>query len=145
VTRRELTQAFFALGLFAPGVAFAQSPQTSNYSSVEVIAGKSVQLGYHASAAKNCKAAPPPAVRVVQPPKAGMLIVRRGALTTDRVGGCPRLQTPAQVVFYQARVGHAGTDHVVYEVTGLDGEVSTYDVSVEVKEPTPTSSDGKGI
>ena len=48
-----------------------------NYTSVDASAGKLVQLTYHASANKNCTAAPLPTIRVTQAPKAGVLTVRR--------------------------------------------------------------------
>ena len=55
----------------------------------------------------------------------------RGELKTDQVLGCPWLKIPAQVVFYQARVGAIG-DHLVYEVTTPTGEVGAYDVTISV-------------
>jgi hypothetical protein len=42
---------------------------------------------------------------------------------------------PAQVVFYQARTGATGSDHLVYEVTNPTGEVGTYDVTINIKNP----------
>ena len=83
-----------------------------------------------------------PTVRVITPPKDGMLMVRRGDLTTDKVAGCPPVKTPAQAVFYQARAGYTGPDEVKYEVTSENGEVATYDVTINVKEPPATSKPG---
>lgn len=75
--------AFAIAGCFVT-VAFAQG---TNYTSVEAIAGKPVRLTYHA-AANNCVAAPPPTIRVTQPPKDGILMVRKAMLTTEKVAGC---------------------------------------------------------
>ena len=126
-------------------VALAQPAPTSNYTSIEATPAKPVQLGYHASAHKNnCSPAPLPTIRVVQVPKAGTLTVRRALLTTDKIAGCPGLKIPAQVVFYQARAGATGSDHIVYEVTSENGEVATYDVTINIKEaPKPTSDTKK--
>ncbi len=125
--------------------ALAQTAPTSNYTSVEAIPNKALQLGYYASAHKsNCTPAPMPTIRVRQNPKSGLLIVRRATLTTNNVPGCPGLKIPAQVVFYQARGGAAGSDHVVYEVTNANGEVGNYDVSITIKEApkaNPASKD----
>ena len=44
------------------------------------------------------------------------------------------MRSPAQVVFYQARAGYQGPDHVRYAVTNKHGEVATYDVAITVKE-----------
>ena len=115
-------------------VAIAQPAPSSNYTSIEATPDKPVQLGYHASAHKNCTPAPLPTIRVIQVPKAGTLTVRRALLTTDKIAGCPSLKIPAQVVFYQARAGATGSDHIVYEVTDFNGEVGTYDVTIKIKE-----------
>ena len=74
--------------------ASAALAQATNYTSVEATAGKPVQLTYHASANKNCTPAPLPTVRVTQAPKAGVLIVRKAVLTTDKIAGCPSTQDP---------------------------------------------------
>ena len=115
-------------------VALAQPAPTSNYTSIEATPDKPVQLGYHASAHKNCTPAPLPTVRIIEAPKSGILTVRKAVLTTDKIAGCPGLKIPAQVVSYQARAGAAGNDHIVYEVTDFNGEVGTYDVTIKIKE-----------
>ena len=115
-----LTQALAAL---ISTVALAQPAPTSNYTSFEATPAKPVQLGYYASAHKNCTPAPLPTIRVIAAPKSGTLTVRRGALTTNAVPGCPGLKISAQVVFYQARAGSIGADQLVYEVTNPTGEV----------------------
>jgi hypothetical protein len=124
-------------------VALAQPAPSSNYTSFEATSAKPVQLGYYASANKDCTPAPLPKIRVVATPKSGTLTVRPGELKTDQVAGCPGLKTPAQVVFYQARGGAVGTDHVVYEVTTSTGEVATYDVTITIKEGPKPASPGK--
>jgi len=111
-----------------PGLA-----QNANYTSVEATSDRPVQLSYHASAHKNCTPARLPTVRVIEAPKSGTLTVRGAVLKTDKVAGCPGLKTPAQVVFYLARPGYDGPDHVKYEVTSENGEVGAYDVTIGVK------------
>jgi hypothetical protein len=101
--------------------------------SVEATSEKPVQLSYHASAHKNCTPAALPTIRVIEAPKSGTLTVRGAVLKTDKISGCPGLKTPAQVVFYLARQGYAGPDHVKYEVTSENGEVATNDVTITVK------------
>jgi hypothetical protein len=110
--------------------AFAQ-PAT-NYTTVDVVSGKQVQLTYHATA-KDCTPLEPPTVKVTTPPKEGVLMIRSGTLATDRFTGCGRIKVPAQVVFYQARQGYVGSDHVSYDVTDIKGAVSSYDVTINVK------------
>jgi hypothetical protein len=62
-------------------------------------------------------------------------------LKTDQIAGCPGLKIPAQVIFYQARAGAAGSDHLVYLVTNPTGEVGSYDVTITIKE-SPKSNSG---
>lgn len=117
--------------------AFAQAV---NYMSVEAIAGKPLQLSYHASAHKSdCAPAPLSTFDVLQPPKLGVLTVRKGTLTTNKLPGCPGLKIPAEVVFYRGREGSAGPDHVIYKVTSSGGEVEVYDVTVTLN-PAPASN-----
>src|SRR5271154_5213704 len=97
--------------------AAAQPAPTSNYTSFEANPGRPVQLGYYAIAHKDCTPAPLLMIRVIEAPKSGTLTVRRGDLKTDQMAGCPGSKIPAQVTFYEARIGTTGTDHLVYEVT----------------------------
>src|ERR1700689_853582 len=123
-----------ALVGFVPPAAFGQAP---NYPSVEAISGKPVQLTYHADAHKStCTPAPLPTLRVIEPPKNGVLTVRKAVLSTDKIPGCPGLKTPALVVFYQAKEGYSGSDHVSYAVTNPEGQTQGYDVTIAVK-PAP--------
>jgi len=109
-----LAALFSLTAALSSNPALAQPAPTSNYTSFEATSAKPVRLGYYASANKDCAPAPLPKIRVVATPKSGTVTVRPGELKTDQVAGCPGLKTPAQVVFYQARAGAVGTDHVVY-------------------------------
>ena len=96
-----------------------------------------MQLTYHADAHKStCTPAPIPTFRVIEPPKNGVLSVRKAVLSTDKVPGCPGLKTPALVVFYQGKEGYSGSDHVSYAVTNAAGQTQGYDVTITVK-PAP--------
>jgi hypothetical protein len=118
-------------------IAPAALGQALNYTSVEAIAGKPVQLTYHADAHKStCTPAPIPTLRVIEPPRDGVLTIRKAVLSTDKIPGCPGLKTPALVVFYQAKEGYRGTDHVSYAVTNPEGQTQGYDVTIAVK-PAP--------
>lgn len=139
--------ALLALAFLSPTAALTQPAPTANYTSFEVTWTKPVQIGYYAIARKDCTAAPAPTIRVVEAPKSGTLTIRSGELTTSAVAGCPRLRTPAQVVFYQARAGTIGTDHIVYAVVSSDGKIDGYDVTITIREPpkAPISDQDKPI
>jgi hypothetical protein len=134
-----------ALGAVASVVACAALAEGSvSYASIEATSDHPVQLSYHGSAHRgNCSAAPVPTVRVTEPPKEGALVVREGVLTTDKVAGCPQLKIPAEVVFYEARAGYTGPDHVAYQVTDEKGQVASYDVTITVKEGSAPSEPSK--
>lgn len=126
-------------------VTAALAQGSANYTRIEATPGKPVQVSYHASAHKNCTPAALPTVRVKEPPKWGILTIRKAILTTAKVAGCPPIKTPAQVVFYLARRGYEGPDHVKYEVTSENGEVAAYDVTITVKAPPKRERAGDQI
>jgi len=97
-----------------PGAAMAQVASSSSYTSFGVAQGAIVQLGYYASANNNCTPARPPTIRVIEKPRSGVLTVRPGELTTDRIAGCLSVKTPAQIVSYEARSDDTDTDHLIY-------------------------------
>jgi hypothetical protein len=120
-----------ALAWLVPATALGQAV---NYTSVEAIAGKPVRLTYHADAHRStCTPAPMPTLRVIEPPKDGVLTVRKALLTTNKIAGCPGLKTLALVVFYQAKEGYSGSDHVSYAVTNAAGQTQGFDVTITVK------------
>ena len=115
-------------------LTYAQNAPIVNYSSVDATSAMPVQLGYYASARKDCTPGPVPTIRVSQSPKLGYLTIRPAQLTTSAFAGCLGLKVPVEVVFYQARVGATGTDHVVYEVKNAGNALNDYDVSITIKE-----------
>jgi hypothetical protein len=120
--------------MFIAASAFPAFSQSANYKSTETVAGVASQLDYFATGKKDCSPAAPPTVRVITPPKHGLLTIRRGTVTTNKIQNCPNLQTPVNVIFYTGNAGYAGPDEVVYEVTDSKGEVSVYNIAVNVKE-----------
>ena len=126
----RLVSTVFAV--LASAAAFAQS---ANYTSVDTVAGALTRIGYFASAKKDCAPAPLPTIRVLKPPKHGVLSIRAGAVVTNQVANCPNLKTPAQVLFYLGNADYRGADELAYEVTSSNGDVGVYNVSVTVKEP----------
>ena len=129
---RRLLTSFLTLVL-----ASGASAQVVNYTTVEAVIGKPTRINYHGSANRDCTPDPPPTVRVIDPPRWGVLTVLKGDLTTNVLSNCPGLKVPAQIVFYAARSGATGRDHVSYEVTTASGKVMTYDVTIEIKHDAP--------
>jgi hypothetical protein len=122
-------------------LALSASPaltQSVNYKGAETVAGVASQLDYFATAKKDCSPTPPPSIKVITPPKHGLLTIRRGTVTTNKIPNCPNLQTPVNVIFYTGNAGYAGADEIVYEVTDAKGEIAIYNINVKVNEgPKP--------
>ena len=97
---------------------------------IEIAPGAAVRLNIHASATRDCKPAGLPEVKLIDPPSAGMVRVRRALLTTSQVEGCPNLRVPAQVVFYVSRPDSTGTDHLSYEVRSVTGESRVFEFDI---------------
>jgi hypothetical protein len=113
--------------------------QVTEHGSVVATGNKPVQLTYHASA-KNCVATEPPAIKIVEAPKDGALIIRSGMLTTEKFAGCGQIRVPAQVVFYEANERYVGSDHATYEAIASNGGVTKYEVAITVQPNSPPSS-----
>jgi hypothetical protein len=130
--RRPVWLAATAASLAIP--AFAQ---TTDYTSFDAMPGKPIEIGNYAAVGRTCSAGAPPTIKVVEPPREGTLRVRTGERVYT-VANCPPVKLQAQVVTYQARDGAAGTDHVVYDIVGANGQVSTKDVTIRLHDaPRP--------
>ncbi len=57
--------------------------------------------------------------------------------------GSHRIKVPAQVVFYNPKEGYVGSDHVIYEVTDSNGQVTTYDTTITAKAGPPGAPNSK--
>jgi hypothetical protein len=130
-------------GLAAIILTAGAAEQSDNYTSVDVVSEKPMQIGYHASINKDCTPAPPPQIHVLTPPKFGTLSVRRAVLTTGPANACPNVKSPAFAIYYQSRAAYTGADHFVYQIIGANGEISNYDISLDVKAPPEAKKEQK--
>jgi hypothetical protein len=119
--------------VLAPLAALAQPTPTVNYTSFNATPGTQIRLGYYGSAHKNCMPAQIPQIHVLEPPKSGLLTIRRGDLTTEQIATCPHMKIPAMAVFYRVRDAAIGRDHVIYRVDSENGETSVYDVTISIQ------------
>ena len=122
-------------GSIRPGQHLAAEPARSaeNYSTVEAVSGKTLQLNSHASVTRECNPAPLPKVRLINRPKAGTFTVRLATLTSAQIAGCQNLTLPVHATFYTSRAGYVGEDQVIYEVTTFEGEIEKFDIAINVK------------
>jgi hypothetical protein len=113
--------------------AIAQLGPTTKYTTFKATAGKALEVANYAAAGPNCTPAPAPgpAIHVVESPKSGTLTVRVAELVYN-VSSCPPIKMPAQVLSYEANDSGTDRDHFVYDVTNAKGEVTIYDVTIEI-------------
>jgi hypothetical protein len=107
---------------------------TDNYSSVDAVSGKSLQLNVHASATKDCGPASLPTLKLVDRPKNCTFTVRRGTLTGAHVANCENLNVLGLAVFYTSNSGYVGQDHAKYAVIDFEGQITNFDFEITVKE-----------
>lgn len=124
--------AMLCIGL-TPSPAMAQFGPTSKFAALGLTRGATVKIGFHGFASGTCAPARSPTIRVIASPRAGMLTIKPGELTTDKISSCSDYKTPVQVVFYQAGESDADTDHLTYEVTNPNGEVEIYQFTIHIR------------
>jgi hypothetical protein len=125
--------AAFGAVAFVPTLLGAQPSPSASYTSLNAEVGKPVRIGVYAEARKDCSTTTKlPIVRVVEVPTKGTFTVRPGKMTTNAVAGCPSLQVPVQTASYTAREG--GSDHISFNVTFPDGEISLVDVTIHITQ-----------
>lgn len=134
----------FALSALALLPAYAAD---TNYAKIEVVAGVQKQVRYHATGKKDCTAAAPPQVTMIEPPSQGFITVKQAILTTSRVPGCSDMKLPVRVVFYTGNSSAVGRDHFVYQAKDVNGQIQVFDYTVEIKAApkAPPPAGGKGI
>ena len=132
--------ALVSLALAGPALA-----QTSNYRSMNVVAGKPTRLAVVTALKKDCTAGTIGGVKVVTVPKNGNLSLKRGKLKTPASFRCPNVETQAEAVFYQPKAKFTGDDEIVYETKSADGEVERFTVKITVgdKPGAPAPADKK--
>jgi hypothetical protein len=137
--------------VFGIGMLCALAPATAQeklFRTVEATPGKQVRLGLVGNVSKECTPGPKPEVKVVTPPKNGTLAVRSGKTQPGSLARCPKLEVPAEGLFYTAKSNFNGTDEVVYGVTRADGRNQVVTVRITITDkakPEPRSQQGTDL
>jgi hypothetical protein len=138
---RSSAALVFALVLAGPAAA-----QSSNYRSMNAVAGKIARVAVVTALKKDCSVGEIGGVRVVTVPKNGNLSLKKGKLKTPATFRCPNVETPAEVVFYQPKANFKGEDEIVYETKSADGAVERYTVKITVSDkPAPADKKDDAI
>lgn len=131
---RNLCRA--SAGIFVLIGTTSAMAQERLFRSVDVAAGKQVRLGMVGNVTPQCTIGPKPELKVLTPPKHGVLALRSGTTKPGMLGRCPKLEVPAEGVFYQAPAGFSGSDELVYQVTRADGRNQVVTVKITVQAAT---------
>ena len=136
---------------FASALAFGflcamtpASAQEQVFRTIEAAPGKEARLALVGNVSKECTPGPKAQVKVVTPPKNGTLSIRSGKTKPGSLARCPKLEVPAEGVFYTANASFTGTDEVVYSVTRPDGrnQMVTIRITVGAKKKPAAQSQG---
>ncbi len=95
-------------------------------------AGKLTQIGVFGRVRPDCTSGPV-AVRVIDQPDHGAMSERSAKLRTDKIAGCPAIETSVAVIFYQSNDGFLGKDEVVIEAETDAGQLERYHYRIEVQ------------
>ena len=125
-------------------VAVTAHAQESIYRSAQVASGQTVRLAVFGSMKPDCTAGPAPEVKVVSPPKTGIVRVSAGKMKTNLKGRCPELQIPVHGVFYQAKPNFVGQDEISFEVTNDAGKKVSQTIKITVTERPASGPQGSG-
>jgi hypothetical protein len=134
--------AFMAALLCSAAPAFAQE---KIFRTINAVAGKQVRIALVGNVTKECTPGPKPEVKVLTPPKQGTLALRSGKTKPGSLARCPKLEVPAEGIFYTANPKSSGTDEVVYGLTRSDGRNQLVTVRIAIgggaKPESPTGTD----
>ena len=101
-----------------------QAQSTPGEQEVKVPSGQEVQILVLNNTGGDCSGLPPPEVRVEEPPRGGIIIVRFGQSNIPETAPrCAGRQIPGLGVFYRPKGGFSGPDRVRIE-TGAPGQPS---------------------
>jgi hypothetical protein len=133
--RRGVLAVFVAtlIGTVCQHFLPAAAQQERVYQSARAASGKEARIALFGRAnAKECKTLLVPEIRVVDPPKHGVLVIRTATVTTNRYQSCGALRIPAQVLFYRSRTGYVGPDSISFIVTFENGMSQEHSIAITV-------------
>ena len=130
VTLALLLAAAFFLCLPAASAQTAQVPQIER----RLIAKPEAmtKIGSYASLRSNCTAGPLPAVRLLEPPAHGRVIVRLLHVNVTNLRQCLFAKLPALIAFYKPAQGYTGTDVVMLQITTESGKTQVQKITIDV-------------
>jgi hypothetical protein len=129
-------------GLFGVSsvTALAQTPTTVERTAKGATA-KSIEVGLYLNVKPDCTSGTLPAIRLVEAPANGTVIIKQAKVRATNYKQCLALEVPAFIAFYQSKPDFSGIDKVVIEVKYPEGRTELQRITVNVG----TGPDGQKI
>jgi hypothetical protein len=120
--------------------ALAQAPTTVERTAKGATA-KSIEVGLFLNVKPDCTSGTLPAIRLVEAPANGTVIIKQAKVRATNYKQCLALEVPAFIAFYQSKPDFSGIDKVVIEVKYPEGRTELQRITVNVG----TGPDGQKI
>jgi hypothetical protein len=121
-------------------IALAQEPTTVERTA-KGAAAKSIEVGLYLNVKPDCTSGTLPAIRLVEAPANGTVIIKQAKVRATNYKQCLALEVPAFIAFYQSKPDFSGIDKVVIEVKYPEGRTELQRITVNVG----TGPDGQKI
>jgi hypothetical protein len=120
--------------------ALAQAPTTVERTAKGATA-KSIEVGLFLNVKPDCTSGTLPAIRLVEAPANGTVIIKQAKVRATNYKQCLALEVPAFIAFYQSKPDFSGIDKVVIEIKYPEGRTELQRITVNVG----TGPDGQKI
>jgi hypothetical protein len=100
---------------------------------IKAQAGRQVRVGTYFSLKRDCTPGQLPAIRLVENPANGAVVVRSGKVRATNVRQCLAVEVPAYIAFYRSKPDFSGTDTFLIELKAADGKVRHQRIRVVVQ------------
>jgi hypothetical protein len=127
-----------ALGMGVTGLlgassisARAQEPTTVERTAKGATA-KSIEVGLYLNVKPDCTTGTLPAIRLVEAPANGTVIIKQAKVRATNYKQCLALEVPGFIAFYQSKPDFSGVDKVVIEVKYPEGRTELQRITVNV-------------
>ena len=111
--------------------ALAQEPTTVERSAKGATA-KIIEVGVYLNVKPDCTTGTLPAIRLVEAPANGTVIIKQAKVRATNYKQCLALEVPGFVAFYQSKPDFSGVDKVVIEVKYPEGRTELQRITVNV-------------
>lgn len=111
--------------------ALAQEPTTVERSAKGATA-KIIEVGVYLNVKPDCTTGTLPAIRLVEAPANGTVIIKQAKVRATNYKQCLALEVPGFIAFYQSKPDFVGTDMAIIEVKYPQGRTELQRITINV-------------